>query len=141
MAGGQRSVLSRPLQLSALSGSTIRSVLYRVPQSVIIIDGGSDDGSSILSESWTVADPGIETDAVRATRSKGLRLPGDILTYLNSDDYYQGALAQIACLIDLLKIVRRHGRYQSGECARKTGAGVEGKNAEILFTAISISSL
>ena len=85
---------------------TIRSVLLQGYSNLeyIIIDGGSDDGSLELIEkyqqwlTWESKPDAGQSNAI----NKGLRLAtGDILTYLNSDDYYQpGALAQIACMID-----------------------------------------
>jgi glycosyltransferase involved in cell wall biosynthesis len=85
---------------------TIRSVLLQSYPNLeyIIIDGGSDDGSLELIgkyQEWLTWESKPDAGQSNAI-NKGLRLAsGDILTFLNSDDYYQpGALAQIACLID-----------------------------------------
>ena len=85
---------------------TIRSVLLQSYPNLeyIIIDGGSNDGSLEIVRkyerwlTWESKPDSGSSDAI----NKGLRLAtGEILAFLNSDDYYQpGTLAQIACEID-----------------------------------------
>src|SRR5262245_61472158 len=85
---------------------TIRSVLLQNYPNLeyIVVDGGSSDGSLEIIrkyEQWLTweSKPDVGTSSAI---NKGLRLAtGDILTFLNSDDYYQpGTLAQIARRMD-----------------------------------------
>jgi glycosyltransferase involved in cell wall biosynthesis len=66
---------------------------------LIVIDGGSTDGTKEIVERYPVTHFVSEPDKGQADAiNKGMRLArGDILTWLNSDDYYLPlALAQIA---------------------------------------------
>jgi glycosyltransferase involved in cell wall biosynthesis len=81
---------------------TIRSVLLQNYPNLeyIVMDAGSNDGSVEVIrkyEHWLKWQSKPDVGPSNAI-NKGLRLAtGDILTFLNSDDYYQpGALAQIA---------------------------------------------
>jgi glycosyltransferase involved in cell wall biosynthesis len=85
---------------------TIRSVLLQSYPNLeyIVMDGGSDDGSLEIIrkyEQWLTWESKPDAGSSNAI-NKGLRLAtGDILTFLNSDDYYQpGTLAEIACMMD-----------------------------------------
>jgi glycosyltransferase involved in cell wall biosynthesis len=100
------SVVTPNLNYCRFLEETIRSVLLQNYPDLeyIVMDGGSSDGSLDIIrkyEQWLrwESKPDVGTSSAI---NKGLRLAdGDILTFLNSDDYYQpGTLAQIACAMD-----------------------------------------
>ena len=85
---------------------TIRSVLLQSYPNLeyVVMDGGSNDGSLAIIrkyERWLTWESKPDNGPSGAI-NKGLRLAtGEILAFLNSDDYYQpGTLAQIACKIN-----------------------------------------
>jgi len=100
------SIVTTNLNYGRYLEETIRSVLLQNYPDLeyIIIDGGSTDASlDIIKkyEAWLKWESEPDRGPSHAV-NKGLRLAtGEILSFLNSDDYYQPAtLAQIARLID-----------------------------------------
>jgi glycosyltransferase involved in cell wall biosynthesis len=100
------SIVTPNYNYSCYLEETIRSVLLQGYPNLeyMIMDGGSNDGSLEVIrkyEQWLTWESKPDAGSSSAI-NKGLRLAtGNILTFLNSDDYYQpGTLARIACEID-----------------------------------------
>lgn len=94
------SIVTPSFQQRAFVERTLRSVLDQGYENLeyIVVDGGSTDGSAEIIEQyserlhWWVSEPDNgQTDAL----NKGLaRATGDVIAYINSDDYYlPGAFA------------------------------------------------
>jgi glycosyltransferase involved in cell wall biosynthesis len=97
---------------------TIRSVLDQGYENLeyLVVDGGSTDESIDVIRryedrlAWWVSEPDSgQTDAL----NKGLqRATGDIVAYINSDDYYEpGAFV---CVVDAL--ARSDAKWVAGQC-------------------------
>jgi glycosyltransferase involved in cell wall biosynthesis len=88
------SIITPSYNQAAFIERTLRSVLDQGYENLeyMVVDGGSEDGSVEIVErysdqlAWWVSEPdGGQTDAL----NKGLeRATGDIVAYINSDDYY-----------------------------------------------------
>jgi glycosyltransferase involved in cell wall biosynthesis len=112
------SVITPSLNQASFLERTLTSVLHQGYPNLeyIVIDGGSTDGSVDILErydghlAYWVSEPDRgQADAI----NKGLRAAtGDIVSYINSDDYYlPGALAAVADAM-----ADRAARWVVGQC-------------------------
>jgi glycosyltransferase involved in cell wall biosynthesis len=94
------SIITPSFQQAAFIEKTLRSVLDQGYENLeyLVVDGGSTDGSAEIIEryadrlAWWVSEP---DDGQTHALNKGLeRATGEVIAYINSDDYYRpGAFA------------------------------------------------